>query len=205
MTPGSEDGLVPLHTRTYDVAAFRKDAATMLLRGEVRDTKPPGVYITGDPDPLTVHHMVVELELAMPAMDIVVARVVMETHPHETCPAITTSYEQLVGLSIARGFSVKVRELFGGPLGCAHTTALLMAMAPAAIQSAWSMNVLARAEVGDRMTFDPAARERVVRASLNTCHVWAEDGPHHRVMREAEQIPPAIPMRVRLRELGRDA
>jgi len=199
------DDLVPLHTRTYDVAAFRKDAATMLMRGEVKDTKPPGVYIPGDPDPLTVHHMIVELSIAMPSMDIVDAEVVMETHPQPTCPAITTSYQQLIGLSIARGFSAKVRELFGGPLGCTHTTALLLAMAPAAIQSAWSMNTLARVESGEELRFDPASRERVIRASLNTCHIWAEDGPHHQEMRDAERIPPAIPMRVRLRELGRDA
>ena len=120
----------------------------MLMRGEVKDTKPPGVYIPGDTDPLTVHHMIVELWIAMPSMDIVNAEVVMETHPQPTCPAITTSYRQLIGLSIARGFSAKVRELFGGPLGCTHTTALLLAMAPAAIQSAWSMNTLARLRPG---------------------------------------------------------
>lgn len=200
-----DDDLVPLHTRTYDVAAFRKDAATMLLRGEIKDTKPAGVYIAGDPDPLAVHRMIVELTIAMPAMDIVGADVVLDTHPHESCPAITSSYQQLVGLSIARGFSAKVRELFGGPLGCTHTTALLLAMAPAAIQSAWSMNMLARNDADGPPRFDPAARERVIRASVNTCHVWAEGGPHHQTMRDAEVIPPAIPMRIRLRELGRDA
>jgi len=37
-------------------------------------------------------------------------------------------------LSIARGFTHKVRGLFGGPRGCTHTTALSQAMAPEAIQ-----------------------------------------------------------------------
>ena len=45
----------------------------------------------------------------------------------------------LVGLSIARGFTHRVRELFGGPRGCTHTTALLQAMAPIAMQCFWSM------------------------------------------------------------------
>ena len=45
----------------------------------------------------------------------------------------------------------------------------------------------------------------MIRASLNTCHIWAEDGPHHQEMRDSAEIPAAIPIRVRVRELGRDA
>ena len=45
---------------------------------------------------------------------------------------------------------------------------------------AWSMNTLARLETGRTPRFDPVVEGRsVIRASLNTCHIWAEDGPHH--------------------------
>ena len=64
------------------------------------------------------------------------ADVVFEAHPHTTCPAIIEHYQGLVGLSIARGFTHQVRELFGGPRGCTHTTALLLAMAPGRHRSA---------------------------------------------------------------------
>jgi hypothetical protein len=201
----SSDDLVPLHTRDYRVAAFRVDAATLLLRGEVEDVKPPGVYFADDPDPLTVHHMVVELTISVPTLDIVGAEVVFQTHPHAICPAIAVSYQQLVGMSIARGFNAKVRKLFGGPLGCTHTTALLSAMAPVALQSAWSLNTLARQGANDMIRFNPEARAQVVASSVNTCHVWVEDGEHHREMRDTEHVRPAIPMQVRLRQLGRDA
>ena len=200
---GSEE-LIPLHTRSYDVVAFRKDATTLLLRGEVRDVKPPGVYIADDPDPITVHHMVVELSIEMPGLEIVDAQVVMETHPHATCPNVLPRYDRIVGLSIARGFNAKVRELFGGPLGCTHTTALLVAMAPVALQSAWSMRALERRDEPDDVPFDPAQRAQVIRGSINTCHVWEEGGEHHLTMRDSEHIHPAIPMQVRLRELGRE-
>jgi DUF2889 family protein len=197
--------LVPLHTRNYDVQAFSKDASTLLLRGEVRDVKPPGLYIADDPDPLTVHHMVVELSITVPDLVIVEASARMETHPQPTCPNVMPSYEQVVGLSIARGFNAKVRELFGGPLGCTHTTALLLAMAPVALQSAWSLNMVNRQGQDSPPVFDDAARANVIRSSLNTCHIWAEGSEHHLEMRDGGVLRPALPMQVRLRELGRDA
>jgi hypothetical protein len=148
--------------------------------------------------------MVIELSVSVPDLVIVEASARMETHPQPTCPNVMPAYEQIVGLSIARGFNAKVRELFGGPLGCTHTTALLLAMAPVAIQSAWSMNMFKRQDAGGERRFDAAAREGVIRSSLNTCHIWAEGSEHHLEIRDGGDIPPAIPMQVRLRELGRD-
>lgn len=181
---GQDDELFPepelelLHTREYEVRSYKVDAATILLRGAVRDRKPPRLYIPSDDQPLTIHHMVVDLVIEMATMTITSAEVVLETHPHTQCPRIEDHYQNLVGLSIARGFTHRVRELFGGPRGCTHTTALLQAMGPVAIQSRWSMAVSsdgeqpvqlagAGANVGWRQRFG---------ANLNTCHVWAEDG-----------------------------
>ena len=120
----------------------------LLLRGAVRDQKPAGLYIAGDPDPLTFHHMQVELEVSFPSLEITAAAVLFEAHPHETCGSIAPHYGSLVGLSIARGFTHEVRQRFGGPRGCTHTTALLLAMAPVAIQSIWSMQVVEDREAG---------------------------------------------------------
>lgn len=196
--------LIPLHTRDYNVSAFRKDAGTLLLRGEVRDVKPPGLYVADDPEPLTVHHMVIELAVTVPDLVIVDASARMETHPQPMCPDVMPRYEQVVGLSIARGFNAKIRELFGGPLGCTHTTALLQAMAPVALQSAWSLNMLNRTDREGPPVFDATARAGVIRGSLNTCHIWAEGSEHHLDIRDGDTIPPALPMQVRLRKLGRD-
>jgi hypothetical protein len=169
----------PLHQRHYRVEAYRNEDGTVLLRGAVRDRKPGGLFFPQDDEPLTVHHMVVDLVMDPTTFVITSARVVMETHPHEVCRVIEPHYDKLVGLSIARGFSAKVRELFGGPRGCTHTTALLLAMAPVAVQSMFSMP---SAEAGgqpvgapQRMT-EEERRARALSYNLNTCHVWAEDG-----------------------------
>lgn len=187
--PGGEQ-LDVLHDREYRVRAFRKADDVLLIRGAVRDQKPPGLYFPGDPQPLTIHHMQVDLEIGFPSMEIVDARVAFLAHPGEGCPAIVEHYRQLVGLSISRGFINKVRELFGGPRGCTHTTALLQAMAPVAIQSIWSMRsyvarreggaagVSADNEQGGVEVAEPTPEQRraMWQMNVNTCHLWAHDG-----------------------------
>jgi hypothetical protein len=164
-----------LHDREYRVRAFRSAPDRVLIRGGVRDQKPPGLYLDVDPDPLTIHHMQVDIEVAYPSMKIVAAQVHMETHPNIECTRIEPHYEKLVGLSIARGFTHQVRELFGGPRACTHTTALLQAMAPVAIQSMWSLRAsdVQRSEsAAERMS---TKRSDMWKMNLNSCHVWAED------------------------------
>jgi hypothetical protein len=82
------------------------------------------------------------------------------------------------GLPIGRGFTHRIRELFGGPRGCTHTTALLQAMAPAVVQATWSMRSTRGAEVTDPEEREAAIRQRQearVRHNVDSCHVWAAD------------------------------
>ena len=206
LLPPDPNDLELLHTRDYEVRSFRMADDRLLLRGAVRDKKPAGLYVVDDPDPLTIHHMVVELEVSFPAMTIEAARVVFETHPHDGCPRIVDHYEKLVGLSIARGFTHKVREHFGGPRGCTHTTALLQAMAPVAVQSTWSLrnrpgSNTQSVRAPQRMTLEQ--RRQLFAHNLNTCHVWDEHGEHVAAIESGNVVRP-IWVVDRLRALGRD-
>jgi hypothetical protein len=201
-----------LHDRIYSVRSYRKSPTELLLRGQVQDRKPAGLYVPTDPDPLTVHHMILDLVVRFPGLEIVDAELVMETHPHAGCPSIVDHYKKLIGLSIARGFSRQLRELFGGPRGCTHTTALLQAMAPVAIQSMWSMLVGRDGDEGtpvgiDTPSADPAAereeRRQRLAFNVNTCHVWQEDGEVLNGALEGEMEVP-LWMQQRLEELGLD-
>ncbi len=207
-----DPGLEVLHDREYRVRAFRKDP-NLLIRGAVRDQKPPDLYFEGDPNPLTIHHMQVEIEVAFPSLEIVAAAVHFETHPQGVCPVITTHYEKLIGLSIARGFTHKVRDLFGGPRGCTHTTALLQAMAPVAVQCFWSMSAsearrrTERAKSAGDIDFVPKAMTRAERdaqwqMNMNTCHVWAEDGEFVERIRNGEPLAAPLFAGKRMEELG---
>jgi hypothetical protein len=204
--PPDPDGLEVLHDREYRVRAFRLSADRVLIRGAVRDQKPPGVYLAGDPEPLTMHHMVVDLTLAFPSMVIESAEVVFEAHPHTTCVNIIDTYQGLVGMSITRGFTHKVRELFGGPRGCTHTTALLLAMGPVATQCTWSMYAAEARRAGvsfmaSRADMTPEQREMSLRGNLNTCHVWAEDGEMMTTARAGGQIEMMLQVKKRFAEM----
>ena len=197
-----------LHNRTYRVRAYRQSDTELRIRGSVKDVKPPGIYIPIDTEPLTIHHMVVDLVIGYPSLEITDASVVFETHPHATCPTIADHYENLVGLSIARGFTHRVRELFGGPRGCTHTTALLQAMAPVAIQSIWSMRSMAERDGGVPVmgprAITPEQRRAMLEMNRNTCHVWSEDGEHFQRGMRGELVEPPIWGAERLRRLGVD-
>jgi hypothetical protein len=135
----SEPSYPVIHTRQYQVKAYRISEEKFLLRGVVVDEKPAGLYIENDPDPIWMHHMIVDLEIVYPTFLIEKASVEFKNHPHLSCTNITDHYKKLEGMSIARGFNAKVRELFGSSRGCTHIGALLAAMAPVAIQTGWSM------------------------------------------------------------------
>lgn len=198
--------LDPVHTRRYETRVYQVSREELLVRAAVSDTKPPGLYIQGDPDALEIHQMQLELRVAYPGLVITAARVVFETHPHTACPLIADNYSKLVGLSITRGFSARVRELFGGSRGCTHTNALLQAMAPAVVQSIWSLAVRHGTTMGGRRSeLTAAEREQRIAGNLNTCHVWAEDGSHVEKLRRGDtsEFPP-LPVKHRLHALGRD-
>lgn len=210
VSPVPEPELPLLHDRTYSVRAYRLSATEMMIRGQVQDQKPAGLYVASDPRPLTVHHMVVDIVVVVPSMEITAAEVLMEVHPHTGCPTISEHYESLVGLSIARGFTHKVRELFGGPRGCTHTTALLQAMAPVAVQTIWSMMAAAREEgstpVAKPLPVNPTdeqVRERFA-FNLNTCHVWDENGAVIESIKNGEEMDPPLWITKRFAELGLD-
>jgi hypothetical protein len=204
-----EPELEPLHARNYSVRAWKIDDSSFLLRGAVMDLKPGAGFqerfeaLGGQDDgrPLTIHHMVVDLTIGFPALTITDARVVFESFPQPGCPGITNHYRELIGLSIARGFTHEVRQRFGGPRGCTHTTALLQAMGPVAVQCIFSMR-RAGVNAADAAAATPPSGP----ASFmkDTCHVWAEDGPLWQGMTEGEPPPMQLPLQQRLRAAGLD-
>jgi hypothetical protein len=192
-----------IHDREYRVRAYKKASDRVLIRGAVRDQKPPGLYFVDDPDPLTIHHMMIDIEVDYPSFEIVAAGTVIDVHPHGQCQDIVGHYDKLVGLSIARGFTHKVRELFGGPRGCTHTTMLIQAMAPVAMQCIWSL----RASEGTAApeTSEPASapnQDQMWRVNLNSCHVWAEDSDFVRGLESGGAVELPIWAEERMVDLG---
>lgn len=182
----------------------RRDAQCIIVHGIVHDLKPPGLYVEDDPDPLSMHRMRVELEIDYPALVIRAADVGFDDFPQTLCPMIADDYGALVGVSITRGFKHRVRELFGGPRGCAHVTALLQAMAPAVVQSAWSMEILNQRETAALVDRDDSVATPRQPPPADSCHVWAADGDLVAKVQRGETLRPMLTVRNRLADLGRD-
>ena len=197
-----------IHVRDYQVQAFRTADQNLVIRGAVRDTKPAFLYWPTDPDPLVIHHMVVELDVTFGSMMITGVRVIFSEFPHRDCPGIVGHYQKLVGLSIARGYNNHVRELFGGPRGCSHTTALLQAMGPIAMQSVWSMRAAhtkdGNSNDGNSKNESDAAVTVGANLSLNTCHVWEEGGRIATSAADGSFVEVPLPMVRRLTAMGID-
>jgi hypothetical protein len=196
-----------IHTRQYQVQAFRMSDERFLLRGAIVDEKPAGLYIENDPDPIWMHHMIVELQIVYPTFLIEKASVEFKNHPHLGCTNITDHYQKLEGMSIARGFNAKVRELFGSSRGCTHIGALLAAMAPVAIQTGWSMRVSSVGEIDDSSKSPEDFQEQRIKqfaSTINTCHIWDENGAMIAKVRAGEEIEMPLPVVRRLRDLGCD-
>lgn len=201
-----ETDLQPLHTRHYETQTYLVDENSLLVRGALSDTKPPGMFVLDDPEPLEIHQMHLEFVVDLATFEITDAGVEFKTNPFEECPRIATQYKQLIGLSIARGFGREIRKLFGGPNGCAHTTALLAAMAPAAIQSGWSLSVHGARQRGlAPAESEHETRDAQIMRNLNTCHIWADGGDMIELIRKGDrerEVP--IQVKERLEELDRD-
>jgi hypothetical protein len=136
--------------------------------GTLSDQRP---WASGTLGPIELHRM--ELAVVVRHADLVVVDAVadMKTFPHAECTAIEPKFGELIGLSVARGYTSAVQERFGRERGCSHLEFLARALGPAVVQAvtstaAWQV---------ERGKPYPAG-ERAFTFLTNTCHVWAEGG-----------------------------
>jgi hypothetical protein len=206
---GPHPGGSLIHQRAYEIGSYLEDDQHFRLIGHVRDVKPDGMWGIKDFEPLTVHHM--ELHLVVHATTLEITEVFTKMHvtPHHTCVVIEAAYQELVGVSIGRGFTNKVKELFGGPRGCTHIGALTNAMAPVAMQSIWAF--FHRTHDTDTVEQTPENRDAAIEMrragslrNKNTCHVWAEDGEQFMTVQRGGDIELPVWGVERLRKRGVD-
>jgi len=164
-----------VHTREISIQTSDLGDHSILVEGSLIDHRyRPERDKTEDSE--LVHHMVIRLKVKGPGMLIEEAEAAMPHHPREECPEVLPSIRNLEGLEIAPGYSMKVKRAIGGVKGCAHLTSLVIAMGESAVQGYWAAYEAERRRRG--------LREQTIKKFINTCHLWKEDGPIVRGLRE---------------------
>ena len=167
----------PVHVRTIRVEITPVGEQELEVAATLVDERPDGgrPWFGAEP-PRVIHDMRLRLRVRQPGLVITAVGSEMAAHPYTICPEAVPPLQQLVGLSIARGFTREVNERFGRQRGCAHFTALIHALAPAVRQGAGAAFPELEVRPGDAEPW-----------FVNTCQAWREDGPLHRLVEAGDE------------------
>lgn len=86
--------------------------------------------------------------------------------PGDECKSACAKPEDLIGLSISRGYNKGLKERIGGIKGCSHVFALLQQMGPAIVQAVYS-----------DATNDKHNSQDNWEPLIDTCFTWRDNGP----------------------------
>ncbi len=169
-----------IHGREISIITYEYGSEAVVVEGRLTDNRFTKTYYFSDGQsrpPGIVHDLVIRMVVKGPTLVIDDIDVDMETVPREDCREVLGTLKPLIGMEIRAGFTEKVKAKIGGAKGCTHLVALLLAMAPAAVQGAWS--AVARKPV------DPAKYSGAALSFLeNTCWVWRSEGDLMKETRE---------------------
>jgi hypothetical protein len=163
-----------VHSRGISIQTSDLGDHHILVEGSLIDHRYQARQSDAPEESELVHHMVIRLKVKGPGMLIEQAEATMPHHPREECPEMLPWIRNLEGLGIAPGFSMKVKRAIGGIKGCAHLTSLVIAMGESAVQGYWAAYERGRMGI----------REQTIKKFINTCHLWKEDGPIVKGLRE---------------------
>jgi hypothetical protein len=162
-----------LHTRKIEVTTYDYDGQKIIVEGRLKDDRFQDSYlITGEKFPRgAIHHMTIRLLVNCSNLLIEDVDVDMISVPREVCRETNDCLTQIKGLTITKGFTLKVKKIAGGNKGCTHLVELIQTMAPAVFQG------YAAYQAQKPASLDSNHEKMVLQFLINTCHAWREDGP----------------------------
>lgn len=160
-----------IHNRRIEIFTYEYDESAVIVEGRLTDNRFRNTfYLSGDVRPPgIVHDLIIRIIVRGPDLIIEDIDVDMAEVPRDVCRETLNSLRAVKGMKISPGFTEKVKAAVGGAKGCTHLVALLLAMAPAAVQGAWA--AMAQQPI-DPTNFSDKALEILE----NTCWIWRSDG-----------------------------
>lgn len=162
-----------IHSRNIEVSTYNYDGQRIIVEGSLKDDRYHESYsVTGEKFPKgAIHHMVIRLLVNCSNLLIEDVDVEMTSIPREFCRETIDCLAQIKGMTITKGFMLKIKKIAGGTKGCTHLVELLQTMAPAVIQG------YAAHQSQEPAPFDSDREKMILQFLTNTCHAWREDGP----------------------------
>jgi hypothetical protein len=171
----------PIHNRTITVSTYTAGDDSIMVEGILKDTRYCSIFsvTTGEQHPPgTVHEIALRLLLGT-RLEILDLEVDMPHMPRNECYEMAQSLEPLLGRRITAGFTSWVKKTFGGPNGCTHLNALLLAMAPTAVQGLYSAAMMKPRTVSEASVILDSGY------LVDSCKIWRSDGPLVRELKAA--------------------
>ncbi len=161
---------IKIHSRDIEISTYEAGDLRILVEGQLKDHRlVESHHFSGETlAPQTYHHMILRILVKGPLLTIEDLEVEMPTAPRTACIETLEMMAPVKGMRIASGFTSRIKDLVGGPRGCAHVVSLLLTMAPAAVQGFWSHLAQDPAKI---KSLAPKLSEYLV----DTCWVWRQD------------------------------
>ncbi len=173
------------HERTITMATYPAGEGRVVVEGRLVDRRLRDYYlITGEKrEAGDIHHLVIRLLVNTGTLTFEDVEVELVSVPREECAAVRDSLAVIKGERIVRGYSDRMKSLLGGIKSCTHLVTLLIAMGPAALQGIFSSRAQKPMDL-ESMIADPVRVKYFMDTLVNTCHVWREDGPALKKLRD---------------------
>jgi Protein of unknown function (DUF2889) len=109
--------------------------------------------------------------LQVPGFTILESAATVAGGPFAGCPATAAGAPGLRGLSVTKGFTAAALERIGAAAGCAHLTALVVALTPVIPQASGALAGFLKLSPEQKL------RNRASNPQVDSCHMWRSDGP----------------------------
>ena len=169
------------HTRVVTCTGHERDDGLWDIEGRIIDTKPysfpnrdrGGRIEAGE----ALHDMSIRLTIDLD-MEVKAVESVIDASPYNYCKTVTDIAQNLVGLSIAPGWTARSKIAMGKNRGCTHLTELLGPVATTAIQTIASEKMKRQQSKEDNPD-NTNSEDRKGRKSqfIDSCHALAADSP----------------------------
>ena len=97
------------------------------------------------------HDILLKVSVNPDNMSIAQASADFRRCPTTNCPAASSRMKMLIGLTIGRGMSRQLSEIFGGPEGCGNLRTMLAGLLPLAVNAQAAAGAASEDEMMDRM------------------------------------------------------